>query len=275
MGRPDCRYKIGDGNFYPIPELFGTQLASAAVPASTITGGQLDNIHVNFSKLLYAGKKVTFPQFVLLFLYLSPGRNFATDTVGYVLEADLNTTITGQLTIDTLGDGSSGLSDMDGNNIPMRTYQEELDAGNQVINGQQQPIGGGGGFFINFGQLDPTNNDIPTDESYDGNLLLTTEFSGASAGVTPNGANEYSLDGNYPDPVVTTTYISYNLANSGPVSLVVYNQLGEKVGTIVNSVQGAGVHTAAFDAGTLPDGMYYYKLQSGEFTATNTMVIAR
>ena len=87
---------------------------------------------------------------------------------------------------------------------------------------------------------------------------------------------EYRLGTNYPNPVSTsTTEISYNLGASGPVTLEVYNVLGENVGTLVNSVQGAGEHTATFSVGALPDGMYYYKLQSGEFTATNTMVIAR
>jgi hypothetical protein len=95
------------------------------------------------------------------------------------------------------------------------------------------------------------------------------------AAVNENPTDQYRLAGNYPNPVSTTSEINYNLGISGPTTLKVYNSLGQEVSSLVNSVQGAGEHTATFSSGTLPDGMYYYKLQSGEFSATNTMVIAR
>ncbi len=152
----------------------------------------------------------------------------------------------------------------------MRSYQQNLDDGT-VLGGY---IGGGGNFFVNFAQLDPTTGQL-TQSAFDGNLLLTAYFSGASSAVNPNAQMGYGLGEVYPNPVSTTTQINYNLGVSGPVTLEVYNVLGQNVGTLVNSVQGAGAHTATFNAATLPDGMYYYKLQSGEFSATNSMVIAR
>ncbi len=248
---------------YPFPNVIGTQLAAVKVPSSKITVGQLNTVHVTFSKSLGSGTKLTYPQFAIVAFVDGP--NFSNDTVGYVLDQNLQgwvDTRTQTLTIDT--DGSAGTT-----GEPMRSYQQNLDDG--TVLGSY--IGGGGAFLVNFEQLDPTSG--VTGQAYDGNLLLTAYFSGTSSAVDPNAQNVNALSGNYPDPVSTTTEINYNLAQSGPVTLNVYNALGQNVGTLVNSVQGAGEHTATFNSGTLPDGMYYYKLQSGEFTATQPMVVAR
>ncbi|HEX5316938.1 MAG TPA: T9SS type A sorting domain-containing protein, partial [Candidatus Kapabacteria bacterium] len=104
---------------------------------------------------------------------------------------------------------------------------------------------------------------------------LTAYISGNASAVNPNALASNALSGNYPDPVGTQTDINYTLAQSGPVSLVVYNTLGEQVATVVNGMQGAGEHSATFNTGTLPNGAYCYKLQSGDFTATRTMIINR
>ncbi|HWF43761.1 MAG TPA: T9SS type A sorting domain-containing protein [Candidatus Kapabacteria bacterium] len=256
--------QFGDNNFYPIPQIFGTPLATTTVSASNITVGQLNTIHVNFSKILYSGKKITYPQFAIC-VYVD-GPNFITDTVGYVLDQNLNNLITSSLSIDT--DGSLGTT-----GEPMRTYQLNLDAGNLSIGGTHSPVGGGGGFFINFAQLDPTTGQ-QTGGGYDGNLMLTTYFSGTSAGVANGTANQYNLEPCYPNPVVSTSAeIPYNLGNSGPATLKVYNAIGEEIATVVNGFQASGPHSATFNVSHLPNGMYYYKLQSGDYSATQSMVV--
>ena len=249
-----------NGETHPIPSIFGTRIATGAVPASQITVGQVNNVHVTLNALLGVNTHLTYPQFAIMAFVDGP--NFPDDTVGFVLDQNLQPFST-QLTIDT--DGSLGVT-----GEPMRTYQLNLDDGT-VLGGY---IGGGGGFFVNFAELDPSNG-TQTGNAYDGNLLLTAYFSGSPLAVTPSDPNAYGLSGNFPNPVGTSTAISYNLAQSGPVSLTLYNALGERVGTVVSGVQGAGAHSATFTPGTLPNGMYYYKLQSGDFSATRQMVISR
>jgi Secretion system C-terminal sorting domain len=254
----------------PFPAIVSaTPIAKATIKASDVTLQQVNSLTVSF-----AGKSLTSPseKNQIAIVAFVDGPNFPSDTVGYLLEADVQQQLGASLVIDT--DGQSMQLFGPDSTIPMRTYLLNLDAGNIVVNGVASQIGGGGRFFIDFTQVDQTGT--PTGDAFEGNLAITTYFHGtALAGVSPNATDGYGLGENYPNPVSTTTDINYNLGQSGPVTLNVYNVLGQNVGTLVNSTQGMGQHTVTFNAGTLPDGMYYYKLQSGEFSATNSMVIAR
>ena len=267
-----------DGSTHPIPDLFGTSIAKGTIKASAITVGQLNTITVPLGHKPLSGADNKNEIGICVFV---DGPNFTTDTIGYQMDANLQTQLGTGLVIDTDGSlpntpqGPSG-------GIPMRTYRESLDAGNLTLwnvgqsqsQGTRQTIGGGGGFFVDNTEIDQTGT--PTGNAFEGNLVLITYFSGTALGVDESSSLSYSLDQNYPNPVSTTAEINYNLAVSGPVTLKVYNALGEEVETVMNSsIQGAGQHSATFNAGTLPDGMYYYKLQSGEFTATHSLVIAR
>ena len=73
----------------------------------------------------------------------------------------------------------------------------------------------------------------------------------------------FELKQNYPNPFNPSTSISYRLSAAGQVELAVYNALGQRVQTLINSRQEAGSYTVSFDARTLSSGIYYYKLQTG------------
>jgi hypothetical protein len=94
---------------------------------------------------------------------------------------------------------------------------------------------------------------------------------------------EFELSQNYPNPFNPTTAIRYRVPESGPVSLKVCDLLGREIATLVDEEQEAGVHTATFDAGfgsgpaggSLASGVYLYRLRSGGFTGTRTMLLLR
>jgi hypothetical protein len=83
----------------------------------------------------------------------------------------------------------------------------------------------------------------------------------------------YALEANSPNPFTLTTTISYSLPQESVVSLVVYNQLGQVVQTLVNGTVGAGEQEAIFDGSQLPSGSYYYTLKAGNFIQTQRMTI--
>ena len=71
----------------------------------------------------------------------------------------------------------------------------------------------------------------------------------------------FALSQNYPNPFNPTTIdIQYSIAKSGPVTLKVYNVIGQVVATLVNQQQQAGNYTVNFNANRLASGIYMYRI---------------
>ncbi|MCH8566791.1 MAG: T9SS type A sorting domain-containing protein [Balneolales bacterium] len=84
-----------------------------------------------------------------------------------------------------------------------------------------------------------------------------------------------TLSQNYPNPFNPTTNIRYTLPENTEVSLEVFNIQGQRVSTLVNGTQQAGVHTAQFDATNLASGVYIYRLRAGSVQLTNKMMLIK
>ena len=104
--------------------------------------------------------------------------------------------------------------------------------------------------------------------------------------VFPKGFRLYQ---NYPNPFpavsgtsVPTTTIKYSIPAVGTAHelslqtrLIVYDILGRKVATLVNKAQKPGDYSVKFNASRLPAGIYFYRLQAGNFSASKKMVILK
>ena len=84
-----------------------------------------------------------------------------------------------------------------------------------------------------------------------------------------------TLEQNYPNPFNPSTSITYTLPRDGQVTLTVYDMLGNEVAQLVNKRQGAGRHSAIFDATGLESGQYVYRLQSGGVTLSKVMTLVK
>lgn len=87
--------------------------------------------------------------------------------------------------------------------------------------------------------------------------------------------DNYKLFQNYPNPFNPNTNIDYTIFQSGFVELSVFNILGQKVASLVSEEQIAGNYKISFNASNLTSGIYYYKLQSGNFTETKKLILLR
>jgi len=85
----------------------------------------------------------------------------------------------------------------------------------------------------------------------------------------------FSLTQNYPNPFNPVTEIKYGLPKDCAVKLTIYNTLGQKVASLVDGHQKAGYKTATWDAGSLSSGIYFYRLQAGDFVQTKKMVLLK
>ncbi|MCU0643988.1 MAG: DUF4397 domain-containing protein [bacterium] len=85
----------------------------------------------------------------------------------------------------------------------------------------------------------------------------------------------FELEQNYPNPFNPTTTISFSIPNSEFVKLSVFNTLGQQVATIVNEQLNAGQYKLLFDASNLVSGIYYYRIEAGNFTSTKRLVLLR
>jgi hypothetical protein len=86
---------------------------------------------------------------------------------------------------------------------------------------------------------------------------------------------EYSLEQNYPNPFNPFTTIEYSLPQNGFVTLKVFNVLGKEVATLVNGQNEAGKHTINFDASALNSGVYFYRIDAGNFIETKKMILLK
>jgi hypothetical protein len=87
--------------------------------------------------------------------------------------------------------------------------------------------------------------------------------------------NAFALRQNYPNPFNPSTAIEFSLPVSGQVTLEVYNMIGQKVATLVNGKLAAGSHTISWNAQDVPSGIYFYKLETADFSQIRKMVLMK
>ena len=83
------------------------------------------------------------------------------------------------------------------------------------------------------------------------------------------------LHQNYPNPYNPTTIISYDISAASEVTLEIFDVLGHKVDFLNLGRQSAGNHSFEYSAGQLPSGIYFYRLQAGEFSDMKKMVLMK
>jgi predicted GH43/DUF377 family glycosyl hydrolase len=86
---------------------------------------------------------------------------------------------------------------------------------------------------------------------------------------------EYILDQNCPNPFNPVTVISWRLPVSSHVKLNIYNILGQKISTLVSERQSAGKHNVEWNAQGLPSGLYFYRIEAGEYSAVKKMLLIK
>ena len=85
----------------------------------------------------------------------------------------------------------------------------------------------------------------------------------------------FSLEQNYPNPFNPTTIIKFSLPNQTKVKLSIINSIGQEIEVLVDNAIGAGSHEVEFNGSSLSSGMYFYRLESGNFSSTKKMILLK
>ena len=95
-----------------------------------------------------------------------------------------------------------------------------------------------------------------------------------------NKPKNFSLHQNYPNPFNPETSIHFTVPKMSRVTLAIYDILGRKIRTLVNETKAAGSYNVTWKGKNnqgqpLASGLYFYKLQAGEFSATKKMMLLK
>jgi hypothetical protein len=99
-----------------------------------------------------------------------------------------------------------------------------------------------------------------------------------AVGITPVGSfipDKFFLGQNYPNPFNPVTNIKFDIPAQDLVKLILYDILGHEVNILVNEVKSAGSYIVDFDASELPSGVYFYRLESGNFVDAKRMLLIK
>ena len=123
---------------------------------------------------------------------------------------------------------------------------------------------------FNFLYVDPA--DVVFGGTYDDGLFIGNSV--AIAIDDPgNFPTQFSLQQNYPNPFNPATTIGFTIAEQTFVKLTVYDLLGREVATLINEEKSPGDYTIEFDAAKLSSGIYFYRLEAGNFKETRRMIL--
>lgn len=145
----------------------------------------------------------------------------------------------------------------------------------------------------NFSEIATVGDNIETytDESVLNKLMYLYRIKGfndeTQSGYTNVGAvivnmesetlkpSEFVLYQNFPNPFNPSTVITFEIPKRSFVVVKVYDVIGKEIETLVGSEKEAGLYELTFNAKDLPSGIYFYQIQSGEFTRTKKMILIR
>ncbi len=145
-------------------------------------------------------------------------------------------------------------------------------------------------FFTTYLQI-PVNNVYLYEDSTEFQVLA--EYISSQQTITPNvegriqavkanavegevyGPNNYQLKQNYPNPFNPTTNFEFEIANSGFVTLKIYDILGKEVATIINEELRAGKYNYQWIAIGLTSGVYFYQLRARDFFDTKKLILLK
>jgi hypothetical protein len=104
------------------------------------------------------------------------------------------------------------------------------------------------------------------------------DFQNTITGVAQTNSTiprRFELYQNFPNPFNPSTTIKYDLPKESRVKIVVYDILGREVARLVDEMKKAGSYQVVWEANRLASGVYFYRLQAGNFCETKKLILMK
>jgi hypothetical protein len=105
-------------------------------------------------------------------------------------------------------------------------------------------------------------------------IYTASSINNIGAGLKQTPA-KFTLEQNYPNPFNPSTLIKYSIPQDGIVKLYVFNSQGQKVAVLVNQQMEAGDHEIKFNASNLSSGVYFYRIEAGNFNSAKKLMLLK
>ncbi len=169
------------------------------------------------------------------------------------------------------GSGTESLDLIESEQVPVTTNPIELlyngnNGGELVLSGDFNDM-----LFLDEFTLDAGEN------SRSG-FVATLSLSGTTTAVAQGPSNvitDFSLAQNFPNPFNPATTLKFTIAREEHVAIDIFNSLGQKVETLVDSRLASGSHEVVWDASGQASGLYFYMLKAGQRTDTKRMLLLK
>ena len=207
-----------------------------------------------------------------------PGYNFTVDSVKGSFGGGGTSNMKANLLFGSADTSLASLTALNTSPLPLRqaSYFTFNPADTNVSYYVGLEVKNGAKFRLRVYAWNQTSSASATKYIYTQNIIIkgTTTPASAVEGETEIPAN-FKLEQNYPNPFNPTTSISYSIPKTAFVTLKVYNLIGQEVASLVNEIKDPGNYKSTFDASKLSSGIYFYRLEAGNFVSIKKMALMK
>lgn len=130
-----------------------------------------------------------------------------------------------------------------------------------------------------FNMVDENGTSLCRKPIKDADIQIPVKFGDAEE-LEESKPARFKLERNYPNPFNPETVIKFSLAQDSPVTLKVYNILGQVVNTLVDEALPAGEHSVIWNGTNgqgrdVASGVYFYRIKAGDFESIQKMTLLR
>ena len=104
---------------------------------------------------------------------------------------------------------------------------------------------------------------------------LNCEFTPVEETEDENLPKEFALIGSYPNPFNSQVKIEYALPQPSYVTIEIYDLLGRRVRTLIDGKKHAGYHQVTWNSKDQSSGLYFYRIQAGNYSKTMKMMLLK